>query len=413
MLSQVRRDILRTLKQSILYLRQKSTLRLDELSDHALHTASIFQDEDSLSIAVVTYALSKLIKRDGKVPEDVITLLGRAKEALTKKSMKEYSGIVREITRNIEAVDKKMNLYIQKVINNAEIKKGSRLYEQGISLSRAAEMLGLSQWEMMRYVGNTSIVDRSFVSLTDFRKRIVKTRKLFSSRSSGILVFDTGPIITLTMNSLLWLLDPLKKLLGGQFLISPAVRRELVDNPLETKKFKFEALHTYRYIRKKTLKVYEKEDYLKLKAEIESLCNSCFIARGNPIRIMHDGEIETIAIAIVTGSMNLVVDERTTLLLVENPLYIPTILGGKLKFPIDTDRKKLARLKRLLSGLNAMRSVELVSYAYEAGLLDRYLPERPYSRLTLLDAVLWGLKLNGCAVSEKEIIEIMAYEGSS
>ena len=54
------------------------------------------------------------------------------------------------------------------------------------------------------------------------------------------LVFDAGPIITLTMNNLLWLLEQLKSQFNGEFFICPAVRRELVDKPLQTKKYKFQ-----------------------------------------------------------------------------------------------------------------------------------------------------------------------------
>ena len=52
------------------------------------------------------------------------------------------------------------------------------------------------------------------------------------------LVFDAGPIISLTMNNLLWLLDPLKVNFKGEFYIPMAVKGELVDRPLTTKKFR-------------------------------------------------------------------------------------------------------------------------------------------------------------------------------
>ena len=53
------------------------------------------------------------------------------------------------------------------------------------------------------------------------------------------LVFDAGPIITLTMNNLLWLLNPLKNNFKGEFYLSAAVKEELIDRPLQTKKYKF------------------------------------------------------------------------------------------------------------------------------------------------------------------------------
>ncbi len=60
--------------------------------------------------------------------------------------------------------------------------------------------------------------------------------------------------------------------------------------------------------------------------------------------------------------------------------------------------------------MKLIRSVELVSVAYELGLLDKYLVNVPNPKKTLLEAVLWGVKLNGCSVSEREIEEIVRIE---
>lgn len=57
-----------------------------------------------------------------------------------------------------------------------------------------------------------------------------------------------------------------------------------------------------------------------------------------------------------------------------------------------------------------IRSVELVTIAYELGMLDKYLPNAPDPKKTLLDSVLWGVKLNGCAVSKHEIEQILRME---
>ena len=412
MKSAVQRDILRTLKLTIRYLEEGSHYMLAELSDHTIHNASVFQDEDSISIAVILYALSKIIRRDRKISRSVIASLARAKDYLSRKEMVKYSAEIRELTKRIESMDSKMRLYIQKVINNSEIKKGSRLYENGLSLSRAADMLNVSSWEMMSYVGKTSIIDKTPVYSTDVRKRILLTRKIFGSPPQS-LVFDSGPIISLTMNHLMWTLDPLRKRLEGEFIISETVKTELVDRPLESKKFKFEALHTNRYLNKETLTLYPQDHFEKETEEILALCNSTFFSQGNPISIVHQGEIESIAIALKSDLKYLVIDERTTRLFIESPHTIEKILQAKIKRSITVDEKKLKKIRRLFSTLKVIRSAELATYAYESGLLDRYLPDRPYQRVTLLDAVLWGLKLNGCAISENEILDIIAFENHS
>ncbi|MEK7074128.1 MAG: hypothetical protein AAB968_00005, partial [Patescibacteria group bacterium] len=68
-------------------------------------------------------------------------------------------------------------------------------------------------------------------------------------------------------------------------------------------------------------------------------------------------------------------------------------------------------LQRYVSKTKILRSVELVTVAFEFGLLDRYVAAGeekaiPGIRQKLLESVLWGLKMNGCAVSGKEIEQI-------
>ena len=56
------------------------------------------------------------------------------------------------------------------------------------------------------------------------------------------LVFDSSSLITLAMNNLIWVLEPLKKKYKGDFCISTSVRNEILDTPLKGKKFKLEAM---------------------------------------------------------------------------------------------------------------------------------------------------------------------------
>ena len=64
----IRNDILAVLRRlaEILEVKEeKDTLEIKELSNRVIHDASIFQDDDSVSVAVLVYALSKIIERAG------------------------------------------------------------------------------------------------------------------------------------------------------------------------------------------------------------------------------------------------------------------------------------------------------------------------------------------------------------
>ena len=224
------------------------------------------------------------------------------------------------------------------------------------------------------------------------------------------IVFDSGPIISLTTNNLLWILEKLKQRFNGEFLITETIKKELVDRPLEIKRFEFEALQVLRCINKGIIRVAEKSQVNKTASELLELANSCFKARGSWIRIVHNGEMEGLATCIESNAEAFVIDERTTRILIENPKRLTNILSYKLHTNIQTNKKNLSKFLDLTKNIKVIRSFELVAVAYELGLLDGYLPNLPNAKKLLLDSILWGVKINGCSVSRKEIDEVIKIE---
>ena len=102
------------------------------------------------------------------------------------------------------------------------------------------------------------------------------------------IVFDAGPIISLTLNNLLWILEPLKKISNADFCISEQVKHELVDTPLnKTRKYMFEALQVLHYIENKTLKVIDNDAVRNQALHLLSIANNCFNAFGHNMQILH------------------------------------------------------------------------------------------------------------------------------
>jgi len=225
-----------------------------------------------------------------------------------------------------------------------------------------------------------------------------------------VIVFDTGPIISLTTNNLLGLLTNLKDHYSGSFYLTNSIRKELIERPLETKKFKFEALQVLRCIHANVLEVFDSNELRKKTFHLLSLANGCFKAEGKFIQMVHFAEISGVAASILNDAEAFVVDERNTRLLIEDPMRLKEILSNKLHTNISVDRKNLNEFREMTKGIKLIRSVELVTVAYELGLLDKYLVNIPNAKRTLLEAVLWGVKLNGCSVSEREISDIVRIE---
>ena len=229
------------------------------------------------------------------------------------------------------------------------------------------------------------------------------------------IVFDTGPIISLTLNNVLWLIEPLHEKFDGEFYITPGVYDELINRPLNTKKYKFEALQILPLITKNILNNYNSDDMQNKANELLQVANHTFKARNNWIKIVHRGEMEAIACALVTDSETLVIDERTTRVLIESPDLLKRQLERKLHTGIEVKEDNLNQLKEELKNLNVIRSFELVTIAFELGLLNMFtLKEQekvvPNIRSAVLEGVLWGVKLNGCSVKREEIYEVIDLE---
>ncbi len=224
------------------------------------------------------------------------------------------------------------------------------------------------------------------------------------------LVFDSGPIISLTTNNLLHLLPELKKKYNGAFVIPGGVKRELVDKPLTTQRFKFEALQVQSLIENNTLTVIDDAAIQKTAQGLLELANSILSGHGQPIAIVQRGEMETIAIALVYQADALVVDERITRTLIENPEGLQHLMERRLHMKLALNREALKEFQEATRHLPVLRSIELVTIAFELGLLEKYVVNIPHAKRELLESILWGVKLNGCSVTEDEINTIVKSE---
>ncbi len=237
-------------------------------------------------------------------------------------------------------------------------------------------------------------------------------KKISDIAGSRLLVFDTGPLISLTVNNLLSTLEKLKDSYTGKFVIPESVKDELVDEPLKTKKFMFEAMQVQRLISTGVLEVVEDNDTKELTLELLRLANNSFAAKGKAVQLVQYGEMASIAAAKLLDAEALVMDERITRELVEHPKHLADLMEKRLHTTIIMDNNNISLLQRYVSKTKILRSVELASIAFESGLLDRYIAAGeekaiPQVRQKLLESVLWGLKMNGCAVSGKEIDQLI------
>ncbi len=219
------------------------------------------------------------------------------------------------------------------------------------------------------------------------------------------LFFDAGPIISLVMSRLAWIIPELKKKCNGTFYITPAVKYELVDRPINVKRFEFEALQVLKLIREGVLEVYDNVPQKRL-TRLRALANGTFRVKGKQTDIIQSGELESLACALELGNAAIAMDERTLRLFIEDCKDFKELLEKRFQSTITADAEKMKQFTVETRGITIIRSIELVGVAYKLGLLEGYVPQEKNGRGILVDSVLWAVKFNGCAVTEHEIEEL-------
>lgn len=215
-------------------------------------------------------------------------------------------------------------------------------------------------------------------------------------------VLDSGPIISLTLNGLLHTLEILKKRFPDvAFVLTPQVKKEIIDKPMTIKKYELEAVKVQTLVANKIIVMsteFVPNNQLEKETQrILNLSNTTIRAEGKDVELVQIGEASCLAFSNLCNCESvIVIDERVTRLLTEAPQNLKSIMERKLHVPVSINQKNFKDFKNF----KYIRSAELVYIAYKNNLYD-YKKDK-----TLLDALLYSLKYSGTTISSKEIEEI-------
>lgn len=219
------------------------------------------------------------------------------------------------------------------------------------------------------------------------------------------IVFDAGALITLSMNGLDKELIRLKGIFDGVFLITQQVKKEVIDKPLTIKNFELEALRTKKLLDDKVIELaddygFDNKSIENKSNEIMNIANSFFMSPKEPVRLLHLGEASCLALSEILNKEKIkniiVIDERTTRMLIEKPENLRELLIRKLHTNISLVKQNFAYFKNF----QVIRSAELIYVAWRKGLVELK------DGIFILDALLYAIKSKGCAISSDEIEEI-------
>ena len=184
---QERENIIDILEKTKKALKEDNVIAIKDLSNRTIHSASIAQDPDNVNIAVIIYSLGKIIERTryqempgwSKFENLYEDSLENALVALKRKDIDAYRGQIDRIKEAVSRLSGRLKKYIEDIFRKTKINKASRLYEHGLSRERAAKILGVTQWELAQYVGQTGIADVDLAYTLDIKQRIKNAEEMF------------------------------------------------------------------------------------------------------------------------------------------------------------------------------------------------------------------------------------------
>jgi predicted nucleic acid-binding protein len=222
-------------------------------------------------------------------------------------------------------------------------------------------------------------------------------------RSKEILC-DSGIFISLTDSCL----DPILRFFtekhGVHFIIPPSVEYEIVKRPLKKKmkQYSFSAIKLKELISDGVILSVDANVEYEAK-HIQRVANNLFFAKGKSLNLIQMGEAEMIALAKRLDIENILIDERTTRLLIEAPYKMKSHLAEELGVNVMVDKKSLTEFSSITKGMSAIRSCELVMVAYENGYFDHF----KELKLDVLEAALYKVKFSGCSLRFDEVRDYM------
>jgi predicted DNA-binding protein (UPF0251 family) len=207
------------------------------------------------------------------------------------------------------------------------------------------------------------------------------------------------------MNGLLPEIRELKKTFPGKFIIPEEVKYEIIEKPMNIKRFELEALKLNELVEDEVLELPEslgisKEIISTQTKELLEIANKTFFeVNKKEIHLIDLGETACLVLSKILNKQEIpnvvIIDERTTRMLSEKPLNLKKLLQKKLHTRIDIKKENLKHFE----GIKFARSAELIYIAYKKGIVR-------IKNKRVLDALLYALKFKGCAISTEEIEKI-------
>lgn len=216
-----------------------------------------------------------------------------------------------------------------------------------------------------------------------------------------VLILDSGPLINLSMNGLLYIFEELKRMSDIRIMITESVKKEVVDRPMTIPRFELGALRVEKMISEKIIEMPEAfgidtHDLASRTKVILDELNRTIRIDGKNISIVSEAECSCLAASQIfskKGIENMIgIDERTTRTIFEKPENIVKLMGKKLHRKVYLASSGFRKMGKF----RFIRSSEIVYVAHKKDLTH-------IKGKKALEALIYATKYKGCSISHEEI----------
>lgn len=184
-------NVLRIFEEAKVALQKEDVAELKRLSDQTTNTASLTQDPDNITVAVIIYSLSKVLERENykKLPgwkkfySTCNGCIDATINAIKSKNLKKISLELNHLREAVGNISGNLKKHIQDVFRKASINKASKIYDHGISMEKTAKLLGVTMFELANYSGQKESIDEiphpQYTKPVNVKSRIKLAEEIF------------------------------------------------------------------------------------------------------------------------------------------------------------------------------------------------------------------------------------------
>lgn len=218
------------------------------------------------------------------------------------------------------------------------------------------------------------------------------------------VICDSSTLICLSHCCLMHVLDYLAVHADLEFYIPGEVFREAIERPDHMKSHAWSSIKIMQMVNKGTIKVVHRDEKaMEICRDIDRLANNTLFSGSEPIRMVHDGEAHMLALAKRMDLKFMLIDERSTRMLFENPELLREHFEQEFRSRVNISRSNFEELSSMFRDFRFLRSTELTYMAYKKGYFNSF----KESKLKAFQYALYALKFQGSSISYSEINSIV------